>query len=91
MWGGEETRVLASLLDANFAPAKRSIYFLEGAPSDANLRVRFLSFATHAIQTIGVVPGSSAGEISVSPDEQWLLFGAKGDTGTELMLIENFH
>jgi Tol biopolymer transport system component/DNA-binding winged helix-turn-helix (wHTH) protein len=89
--GGEETRVLASLLDDNFAPAKRGIYFLAGAPSDANLRVRLLSFATHAIQTIGVVPGSSGCEISVSPDERWLLSGTRGDTGTELMLIENFH
>jgi Tol biopolymer transport system component len=89
--GGDETRVLASILDNNFAPAKRGIYFLEGASSDVNLRVRFLSFATHVTQTLGVVPGSSADEISVSPDERWLLFGTKGETGTELMLIENFH
>jgi Tol biopolymer transport system component/DNA-binding winged helix-turn-helix (wHTH) protein len=89
--GGGETRVLASMLDANFAPANRGIYFLDGTPSDANLSVRFLSFATNVIQTIGVVPNSSAGEISVSPDEHWLLFGRKGDSGSELMLIENFH
>jgi Tol biopolymer transport system component/DNA-binding winged helix-turn-helix (wHTH) protein len=89
--GGEETRVLASLLDNNFAPVKRGIYFLEGTPSDANLRVQFLSFATHAIQTIGLVPGPSADEISVSPDERWLLFGTMSGGGSELMLIENFH
>jgi Tol biopolymer transport system component len=88
--GGDETRVLASVLDNNFAPAKRGIYFLEGASSDANLRVQFLSFATHAIQTVGMVPGPSGDEISVSPDERWLLFGTIGGAGSELMLIENF-
>jgi eukaryotic-like serine/threonine-protein kinase len=89
--GGDETRVLASILDNNFAVARRGIYFLEGGPFDANLRVRFLSFATHAIQTVGVVPGSVSEEISVSPDEHWLLFGRMGGAASELMLIENFH
>lgn len=89
--GGDETRVLTSLLNNNFAPAKRGVYFLEGTPSDANLHVQFLSFATHIVQTIGMVPGPVVDEISVSPDERWLLFGTRRGAGSELMLIENFH
>jgi Tol biopolymer transport system component/DNA-binding winged helix-turn-helix (wHTH) protein len=88
--GGEETRVLGSVLDNNFALAKHGIYFLRGAASDAKLRVEFLSFATHSIRTVGTVPGPSADEINVSPDERWLLFGTNGGAGSELMLIENF-
>lgn len=89
--GGDETLVSASMLDNNFAVVNRGIYFLDGAPFDGNVSVRFLSFETNVIQTVGRVPGSSADEISVSPDEHWLLFGIKGDAGSELMLIENFH
>jgi hypothetical protein len=37
-----------------------------------------------------MVPGPSGDEISVSPDERWLLFGTIGGAGSELMLIENF-
>jgi Tol biopolymer transport system component/DNA-binding winged helix-turn-helix (wHTH) protein len=89
--GGDETLVLASLLDDNFTPAKRGIYFIEGARSSADQRVRLLSFTTGAIRTVGVVPGPASDEISVSPDERWLLFGTVGGAGSELMLIENFH
>jgi Tol biopolymer transport system component/DNA-binding winged helix-turn-helix (wHTH) protein len=89
--GGDESRVLASMLDNSFALAKHGIYFLEGTRSDANLRVQLLSFATHAIHTVGVVPGPGGGEIAVSPDERWLLFGKMDGAGSELMLIENFH
>jgi dipeptidyl aminopeptidase/acylaminoacyl peptidase len=88
--GGDETRVLGPMLDNNFAVSKRGIYFLESARSETNLRVRFFSFATRTIQTLGVVPGPSADEIDVSPDERWLLY-ATTDGGSELMLIENLH
>ena len=92
--GGDETRVLGSMLDNNFAVSKRGIYFLDGARSDANLTVRFFSFATRAIQTLGAVPGPSADEIDVSPDERWLLYSSidsGGESSGELMLIENVH
>jgi Tol biopolymer transport system component len=89
--GGNETLVLASMLDDNYAVVKRGIYFLKGTPSDATLQLQFLDFATHAIRNIGTVPGPSADEISVSPDERWFLCAKLGDAGSELMLIENFH
>lgn len=89
--GGNETLVLASMLDNNYAVVKRAIYFLKSAPSDATLQLQFLDFATHAIRNIGAVPGPSADEVSVSPDERWLLYATSGGTGSELMLIENFH
>jgi Tol biopolymer transport system component/DNA-binding winged helix-turn-helix (wHTH) protein len=89
--GGEETPVLASVLDNNFEPSQRGIYFLEGAPSDANLRLQFFSFATRHIQNVGMVPGPVWGEISISPDERWLLFGTRDGEGRELMIIGNFH
>jgi Tol biopolymer transport system component/DNA-binding winged helix-turn-helix (wHTH) protein len=88
--GGNETLVLTSLLDNNYAPVKRGIYFLQGTDSDPTLRLQFLNFATHAIQNIGTVPGPSADEISVSQDERWFLYATTSGAGSELMLIRNF-
>jgi Tol biopolymer transport system component/DNA-binding winged helix-turn-helix (wHTH) protein len=88
--GGNETLVLASMLDNNYAPVKRGIYFLEGTATDAGLRLQFLNFTTDAIQHIGTVPGPSADEISVSPDERWFLYSTTSGAGSELMLIKNF-
>src|SRR5262249_49118910 len=72
--GGEETLALASLLDNNFAPSQRGIYFLEGAPSEGPARLQFFNFATRHIQNLGTVPRPLTDEISISPDERWLLF-----------------
>ncbi|HEX4769363.1 MAG TPA: winged helix-turn-helix domain-containing protein [Bryobacteraceae bacterium] len=88
--GGNETLVLPSMLDNNYAPVTRGIYFLRGTPTDAMLQLQFLNFATHAIQNIGTVPGPSCDEISVSPDERWLLHGTTSGAGSQLMLIKNF-
>jgi hypothetical protein len=50
-----------------------------------------LDFATHAIRTIATVPGPVGDEVSVSPDEQWMLFSKVDRAGSELMIVENFH
>jgi Tol biopolymer transport system component/DNA-binding winged helix-turn-helix (wHTH) protein len=91
--GGDEVRVLKSPAEIYFAPAKRGIYFLEDTQSfDNTLSLKFLDYTTHAIKTIAAIPGPFADdEISVSPDEQWMLYGKTGRGGSELMLIENFH
>jgi Tol biopolymer transport system component len=91
--GGDEVRVLKSPAEIYFVPAKRGIYFLEDTQSfDNTLSLKFLDFTTHAIKTIAAVPGPIADdEISVSPDERWMLYGKTGREGSELMLIENFH
>lgn len=84
------TLVLGSMLDNNYAPAKHGIYFLAGTATDTTLRLQFLNFATHAIVNIGTVPGPSADEISISPDERWFLYATASGAGSELMLIKNF-
>jgi dipeptidyl aminopeptidase/acylaminoacyl peptidase len=88
--GGEESRVVASLVESNFAPAKRGVYFLENAvSSETTARVQFLDFATQAVRTLAAVPGPVGLEISVSPDERWMLFQRYDREGSELMLMEN--
>jgi Tol biopolymer transport system component/DNA-binding winged helix-turn-helix (wHTH) protein len=90
--GGGEIRVLESLLYQNFAPTKHGVYFLDGSPAFKTApRLKLLDFTTHAIRTIATVPGPVGDEISVSPDEQWMLFFKTDRQGSELMLVENFH
>lgn len=90
--GGDEIRVGTPLFRNNFALTKRGIYFLQASPSsETPLHFQFLDFATHAVQTIAVIPGPVCDEISVSPDQRWLLFNKNDREGSELMLIENFH
>lgn len=89
--GGDEVIVSASLVESEFAPAKRGLYFVEASSSsDTNLSLQVLDFTTRAVKTIGRIPGPTHGEISVSPDEQWILFGKPEREGSELMLIEAF-
>jgi Tol biopolymer transport system component/DNA-binding winged helix-turn-helix (wHTH) protein len=91
--GGDESRVSASLFQNCFAPAKRGVYFLEDPPSssEVTVRVQFLDLATKTIKTLAVIPAPTGAEISVSPDERWMLFDKSDREGSELMLIESFH
>jgi hypothetical protein len=76
----------------NFAPAEHGLYFLEkSSASQSAFLVKRLDLATHEIRTIGVVPGPVGDEISVSPDEQWMLFYRADRQDSELMLVENFY
>jgi hypothetical protein len=90
--GGGEVRVLESIAENRFALGDRGVYFLNSRSSDPSQSLKFLNFTTHAIKTIATVRGPIADdEISVSPDERWMLYGKMGGEGSELMLIENFH
>jgi Tol biopolymer transport system component len=90
--GGQETKVLNSLVQSNFAPTKRGIYFIDASPVfETAPRLKLLDFKTHEIRTIAILPGPVGDEMSVSPDEQWMLFYKPDREGSELMLIENFH
>jgi Tol biopolymer transport system component len=88
---GDERRVSASLFRNNVAPAKSGIYFLEGPLSaETTVRLQFLDLATQAVKTIAVIPAPAGNEISVSPDERWMLFSKTDREGSELMIVENF-
>ena len=83
--GGKETRLLEST-DERFAPARNGIYFIDSRDQ----HLKFFDFKTHAIRTIAAIPGPIGTEMSVSPDEQWVLFDKQDRAGSELMLVENF-
>jgi hypothetical protein len=90
--GGREVRISESIYGDNFAPTAHGIYFIERSGDSATaLTLKFLDYRTRVIRPVTTVIGPVGDEMSVSPDERWLLYGKMDRIGTELMLIENFH
>jgi hypothetical protein len=65
------------------------IYFIswkDGTPS-----IRFLRFDTNTISTVGRFDKGLGIGLTVSPDGKWILYTQVEQSGSELMLVENFH
>jgi eukaryotic-like serine/threonine-protein kinase len=84
--GGEEMKFFDTGCSNSFAPTKNGVYFIDGRDG----YVKLLDFKGHLIRSIAAVPGQSDDEMSVSPDEQWMIYARGGPAGSELMLVENF-
>ena len=86
--GGEEELIVEK---ANtFAVTSNGVYFFrDGQPGSGN-SIEFLDLSTKKETTIATTPRSS-GEVSVSPDERTLLYSQVDQSGSDLMLVENFH
>lgn len=83
--GGEPTK----LLDCSVTPftvSRHGLYFIDPVGE----RLKFLDFKTHAVANIAVIADRPPSGISISPDEQWLLYTRNIYAASELMLLENF-
>jgi Tol biopolymer transport system component len=86
--GGEETRVLESFFNNNFAVVDQGIYFITSAERSA---IQYLSFATGKISRIaGIGTREPDYGFSVSPDGRWLLYTQWESLHSDLMLVKNF-
>ena len=83
--GGNEIRLSESMYLHNFAPAKDGVYFI-----DRDGHLKLLDSKTGRTKTIVAVPGVVGAEMSISPDERWMLYETSA-RASELMLIENFY
>jgi Tol biopolymer transport system component len=83
--GGKPTRILECPY-CPFAPAKHGVYFLDRR--DGYLKL--LDSKKHTIRNVVPVAGQIRDEISISPDEQWMVYEKTNYAGSELMLVENF-
>ena len=87
--GGPETQVLPAVYYRGFAPAGKGVYFIyrEGAKSAS---IRFLNEATGEVRKVQPLTKPLGLHLSVSPDEQFVLWSQEDHPGSDLMLIENF-
>ena len=89
--GGEESEVLKSVWATNYAIVNRGIYFVAMPDLSQNTSsIKFFSFATGKTTAIGIILGIAGWGLSVSPDEKFLLYTQVDQSGSDLMLVENF-
>jgi Tol biopolymer transport system component len=89
--GGAETQVLPDVYRVNYALTARGIYFTPHAGRDSTSEIDFLDFATGSTSRIVKVMKPLDLGLTVSPDGRTLLYSQVDHTGSNLMLIENFH
>jgi hypothetical protein len=88
--GGEERQVLPSVAYHAFSVVNQGIYFIPEPGSDGKYSIQFLSFATGKVKTIAPMTRPPVEGLSVSPDGRFLLFSQGDESGSDLMLVENF-
>jgi hypothetical protein len=71
--GGNEIRLSESMYLHNFAPANDGVYFIERGGD-----LKLLDSKTGRTKAIVAVPGTVGAEISISPDERWMLYEKRG-------------
>ena len=88
--GGEETRILDSTAcDFPYALREHDIYFFAKADEKGQSEIRFYEFATRRITKILTV-GRQVSDIEVSPDGRAIVYVQNDQSGSDLMLVENF-
>lgn len=89
--GGEESEVLKSVWATNYAIVNRGIYFVAMPDLSRNTSsIQFLSFTSGKTTAIATIQGIPGWGLSVSPDEKFLLYTQVDQSGSDLMLVENF-
>ncbi|NOT59883.1 MAG: hypothetical protein HOP19_06615 [Acidobacteria bacterium] len=91
--GGEETRVIERAAQGHWALSSAGIYFLTPASDRSSTHIQLFDFASGQIKTLLtmdrelIVKGPG---FSISPDERWFLYANLDQSGSDLVLIENF-
>ena len=87
--GGEEVLMNKTILSAsNIAVGRQGVYYLIN--EKASHSIWFVDFATGQTKRIRAVEKLASWGISLSPDERWLLYTQQDQSGSDLMLVENF-
>jgi len=88
--GGEETKVLESVLGFSFDVTKSGIYYVDRPGLDGLCQMYFYDFATGRSTQLAAASLPGANGLSVSPDGLTLIRGQTTETGADLMVMDNF-
>jgi Tol biopolymer transport system component/DNA-binding winged helix-turn-helix (wHTH) protein len=89
--GGDAEQVAGSLSEqAAFAITPDGIFYSAAPVSRNQHLIRFLSFSTGRSRPVVVTDRPIGMGLSVSSDQRFLVFAQRDQTGSDLMLIENF-
>lgn len=87
--GGPEEELVGSLYRANYAIAKRGIYYMTHPDEAGNSTLKLYDFATGTTTTLLPMGHPELG-LDVSPDGRYLVYAQLDDPASGLMLVENF-
>jgi hypothetical protein len=90
--GGEhETKVLDSVYRfAGYAISQQGVYFFSQAEAGGRSEIRFCEFATGTTRNVLTVERPVDNHIAISPDNSAILYTQLDQSGSDLMLVENF-
>ncbi len=89
--GGESRQVLESLAgDHAYEVTDDGIYFIPGSDPTKGYSLRFLELATGKIKTVAELGKLTCVNLAISPDRRWALYTEVDQSGSDLMLVENF-
>jgi hypothetical protein len=88
--GGEEREVLKSVYWRAFSPARDGIWLIPGPEAGGRTPIQFYSFAGGTVKTVATAEGPTTFGLTASPDGRSVLYTQQDQTGSDLMLVENF-
>jgi Tol biopolymer transport system component len=89
--GGPEKLLLASVIQRAFAVTADGIYYVPKPESEGLMLVNFHDFATGKERKMARVTQDIYGGLTVSPDGKNILVPVVSRSGSNLMVVENFH
>jgi Tol biopolymer transport system component len=87
--GGPETQVVAEVWLRAFAPAMHGVYYIR-KDGPKNAAIRFLNEQSGVERQVQALTKPLWSFLSVSPDEQFVLWTQADQYGSDLMMIQNF-
>jgi serine/threonine protein kinase len=87
---GEERQIVPYVRRRAFCPMAEGIYYLGKITPEGHYPVELFEFSTGSNRLIGQIDGQVTVGFSVSPDRKSFLFCKSAQTGSDLMMIENF-
>jgi Tol biopolymer transport system component len=88
--GGEERQILPYVYYKAFFVAKDGIYYVGARGDDGLYPLEFCGFSGKTSRLLGKIGGRLYQGLSVSPDGKSILISRSANTGSDLMMIENF-
>jgi hypothetical protein len=89
--GGAERMILESVIQRCFVVTEDGIYYIPKAGQEGVTSIDFHEFATGKKHKIAAIKHDVFEGMTVSPDRETILFSVVSRSGSNLMVVENFH
>ena len=89
--GGTESQVIDSVHpERGWVVVEDGIYFISKPNEKGVSHIRFKDLSTGSVRTIAPIKGKPSWGLTVSPDRRTFLYTQSEESGSDLMLVENF-